>query len=395
MQDTFLDSLTEGELLALPYLFEFWAMNHQMPPNGDWRTWVIMGGRGAGKTRAGAEWVRAQVEGSKPLEAGRARRVALLGETIDQVREVMIFGESGILACSPSDRRPRWEPGRKRLIWPNGAVASVHSAFDSEGLRGPQFDAAWADELGCAAIDKGTNQPNKFLDPKSSESRLPKFSNGARDDFIQTQYLRAMASFWADEQNNPVSESYGGAMVDMSRAFVWAWDARPYPYFPNNPELWSDSDNYARGHWLNGRTSARSLASVVAEICDRTGLQFYDVSGLYGTVRGYLVNDVSEARASLQPLMLRYGFDAVERDGVLIFRMRTGGKPVPLNRETLALSSDLDASVEQMRKADAEISGRVRLRFLQADAGFDVLSEEAVLAEEKTTRFPPPKFQWL
>ncbi|MEP1612344.1 MAG: terminase family protein [Roseobacter sp.] len=147
VQDEFLNSLTEGELLALPYLFEFWGFEHQLPPEGDWRSWVIMGGRGAGKTRAGAEWVRSQVEGSKPLDEGRARRVALVGETIDQVREVMIFGDSGILACSPPDRRPVWEAGRKRLVWPNGAIATVHSAFDPEGLRGPQFDAAWVDEL--------------------------------------------------------------------------------------------------------------------------------------------------------------------------------------------------------------------------------------------------------
>ena len=133
--------------MALPFLFEFWAMPHQLPPEGDWRSWVIMGGRGAGKTRAGAEWVRAQVEGARPLDVGRCRRVALVGETIEQVREVMIFGDSGILACSPADRRPDWEATRKRLVWPNGAVATVHTAHDPDGLRGPQFDAAWVDEL--------------------------------------------------------------------------------------------------------------------------------------------------------------------------------------------------------------------------------------------------------
>ena len=106
-----------------------------------------MGGRGAGKTRAGAEWVRAQVEGSGPLDDGTARRVALVGETVDQVREVMIFGDSGILACSPPDRRPEWQAGRKQLVWPNGAVAQVFSAHEPDSLRGPQFDAAWVDEL--------------------------------------------------------------------------------------------------------------------------------------------------------------------------------------------------------------------------------------------------------
>lgn len=146
-QAEFLDSLSAGDLMALPYLFEFWAMDHQLPPEGDWRAWVIMGGRGAGKTRAGAEWVRAQVEGARPLDAGRCSRIALVGETIDQVREVMVFGDSGILACSPPDRRPVWQATRKRLIWPNGATAQAFSAHDPEGLRGPQFDAAWVDEM--------------------------------------------------------------------------------------------------------------------------------------------------------------------------------------------------------------------------------------------------------
>lgn len=128
-------------------MFEFWALPHQIAPDGAWKTWVIMGGRGAGKTRAGAEWVRAQVEGALPAEAGRAKRVALVGETVDQVREVMVFGESGILACSPPDRRPEWQAGRRQLVWPNGAVAQVFSAHDPDSLRGPQFDAAWVDEL--------------------------------------------------------------------------------------------------------------------------------------------------------------------------------------------------------------------------------------------------------
>ncbi len=145
--DEFLGSLSDGALLALPWLFEFWAQPHQLPPDGAWRTWVIMGGRGAGKTRAGAEWVRAEVEGAHPRAPGRSARVALVGETLDQARDVMVFGDSGILACTPPDRRPEWEAGRRRLVWPNGAVAQVFSAHDPDSLRGPQFDAAWADEL--------------------------------------------------------------------------------------------------------------------------------------------------------------------------------------------------------------------------------------------------------
>ena len=134
--------------MSLPWLFEHWAIEgHQMPPAGDWTTWVILGGRGAGKTRAGSEWIRAQVEGPKPGDPGICSRVALIGQTIDQAREVMIFGDSGIMRCTPPDRTPEWQASRKRLLWPNGAVAQVFSASDPESLRGPQFDCAWSDEL--------------------------------------------------------------------------------------------------------------------------------------------------------------------------------------------------------------------------------------------------------
>ncbi|MDQ2067705.1 terminase family protein [Xinfangfangia sp. CPCC 101601] len=145
--DAFLGGLSEATLLALPWVFDFWALPHQLPPEGAWTTWVVMGGRGAGKTRAGAEWVRRQVEGAKPSDPGRARRVALVAETLDQGREVMVLGDSGILASSPPDRRPKWISTRNTLVWPNGAEARVFSAHDPEALRGPQFDAAWADEL--------------------------------------------------------------------------------------------------------------------------------------------------------------------------------------------------------------------------------------------------------
>lgn len=122
-------------------------MPHQLPPEGDWRTWVVMGGRGAGKTRAGAEWVRAQVTSGNAADRGLRRRVGLIAETYEQAREVMVFGESGIIAISPEANRPKWIAGRKLLEWANGATAQVFSAQDFEALRGPQFDAVWVDEF--------------------------------------------------------------------------------------------------------------------------------------------------------------------------------------------------------------------------------------------------------
>lgn len=146
-QSDFIAELTNNELASLRYLFEFWALPHQCPPMGDWRTWVILGGRGAGKTRAGAEWVRGIVEGPTPLSEGQGRRICMIGETIDQAREVMVFGESGLLNICPPDRKPKWHASRRVLEWPNGALAYVMSAHEPDALRGHQFDFAWADEL--------------------------------------------------------------------------------------------------------------------------------------------------------------------------------------------------------------------------------------------------------
>ena len=115
----------------------------QTPPEGEWATWLILGGRGGGKTRAGAEWVAGQ--------ARTAGRIALVGPSLHDVREVMIEGPSGIRALPRYELggRPRWEASRRRLVWANGAVGMAFSAEDPESLRGPQFGAAWADEW-CA-----------------------------------------------------------------------------------------------------------------------------------------------------------------------------------------------------------------------------------------------------
>ena len=115
--------------------------------NRTWTVWLVLGGRGAGKTRTGAEWVRRMALGDASRGLPPAGRIALVGETYADVREVMIDGVSGLLAVHPRWERPVFEVGRRRLTWPNGAVAQAFSAEEPEALRGPQFDAAWCDEL--------------------------------------------------------------------------------------------------------------------------------------------------------------------------------------------------------------------------------------------------------
>uniref|UniRef100_UPI0039B953D1 baseplate multidomain protein megatron n=1 Tax=Albidovulum sp. TaxID=1872424 RepID=UPI0039B953D1 len=178
-----------------------------------------------------------------------------------------------------------WRVKDIRSWWENPHHDRIGGVKGAQSPWLPQSKPVWFTEFGCAAIDKGSNEPNKFLDPKSSESDLPYHSNGRRDDLMQMQYLRAMIDHWRDPANNPVSAGYGGPMVDMDRAHVWAWDARPFPQFPANIGVWADGDNYPRGHWITGRVSAQPLSSVVAEICGRSGVSDIDVGGLHGLVR--------------------------------------------------------------------------------------------------------------
>jgi phage terminase large subunit-like protein len=141
-----------GEMDFINEHWEIFAHAHQSPPilapNGHpWHTWLMIGGRGAGKTRAGAEWVRAQALGLPPFATEKAARIALVGETEHDVREVMIEGVSGLLAVHGWHERPVWLPSRKRLEWSDGQVAQAFSAEDPESLRGPQFSCAWSDEM--------------------------------------------------------------------------------------------------------------------------------------------------------------------------------------------------------------------------------------------------------
>lgn len=223
-QKAFLDGLGEEALLSLPWLWEFWALPHQLPPAGDWKTWVVLGGRGAGKTRAGAEWVRGQVEGARPHDPGRSRRVALVAETLDQARDIMVLGESGLVACSPPDRRPVWHSTRRLLVWPNGAEAQIFSAHDPESLRGPQFDCAWSDEL--AKWTKGDRAWSMLQfglrlgeDPRQTVTTTPRNVPTLKDLLVSPSTVATHAATEANRANlagsflDEIRSRFGGSQL--------------------------------------------------------------------------------------------------------------------------------------------------------------------------------------
>jgi len=136
-------SMTPSDMASLDAWFEFWAHKNQLPPNGEgWRTWLMMAGRGFGKTRAGAEWIFG-LANARPKVA-----IALVGATIADARSIMVEGVSGLLAVARNHaRRLNWEPSLGRLTWPNGSQAQLFSGDNADGLRGPEHDFAWCDEL--------------------------------------------------------------------------------------------------------------------------------------------------------------------------------------------------------------------------------------------------------
>ena len=190
-RQSFLAELRETERRTLLAYWPFWARTEQLPPAGDWNTWLICAGRGFGKTRAGAEWVRHQAH------ADPTARIALVGSSIGEARAVMVEGESGVLACCYNDQnRPVFEPSLKKLTWANGAQAMLFSAAEPESLRGPQHSHAWCDEI--AKWDNSSGRAMTMWDNLQLGLRL-----GEAPQVLATTTPRAvplMRRLMADEQ---------------------------------------------------------------------------------------------------------------------------------------------------------------------------------------------------
>lgn len=235
-------------------------------------------------------------------------------------------------------------------------------------------------EFGCPTIDGGTNQPNVFVDPKSSESLAPYFSRGWRDDHIQRAYIEAVLLYWRDPANNPESGRYSGRMIDVDECAVWTWDARPYPWFPALEDVWSDGANWRLGHWLNGRLGSASLPALVRALCIRGGLDpaLIDVSQLWGDVDGYVVGALESARSSIETLATYAGFDAVESEGRIVFRMR-GREPVArISLDDLSQAMDGNGDLLELERGqETELPQALKWTVMRADEEYDAATVES------------------
>lgn len=241
----------------------------------------------------------------------------------------------------------------------------------------PQSKPFWLMEIGCPAVDLGANQPNVFVDPKSSENALPYHSRGIRDDMMQRQFLHALIGSFDPASpvyragSNPTSVIDGRRMVDVDRIHVYAWDARPFPAFPANLDVWGDGENWRLGHWLNGRIASAPLPALVARIMTDTGFTDFDASGLVGMVPGYVIDRVMSVRDALQTLGLAFFFDAVESEGRIVFRHRGAGDAVvELTRDDLVETRADEALMTLTRGQETELPATAKITYIEASGDY-------------------------
>ncbi len=258
----------------------------------------------------------------------------------------------------------------------------------------PQSKPIWFTELGCPAIDKGTNQPNAFYDAKSSESTLPYYSSGNRDDVLQAKFLKVVDGYWsAAGAHNPISSVYGLPMVDAARIFIWSWDARPFPAFPQRSDVWSDGANYARGHWLNGRIGAVGLDTLIANVCSDYGLAAVQVDEVAGLVDGFIIERPMSARDALENLIVGFALDAVESEGVLKFRSRKQGSVLTISEDD-HVETAADAPLFALTRAqETELPSGLKLIYADSTADYrnavaDVKKQRGLSAREVVLELP-------
>lgn len=322
------------------------------PPTGDWRDGEDhLDAQAGARSADDPDYLRSQMDGGEAYDwfyASDADRQTQNRTPIEDTAH----GEHWVFR--PKDLLGWWAASHHER--PKGVRRAVATGWQS-GSKPIRLS-----EIGFPALDKGGNSPNLFFDPKSSESALPPFSNGERDDVFQQSALRAALSFW---QSQPAVEG----------TYVWAWDARPFPLFPVREDIWSDGANWAFGHWLNGRAGVSELGLVVRDICQRGGV-VVNANEVTGLVAGFALTGVSTLRAALVPLMSAHGIEAIERDGVLVFRHR-GVAPVR-DIEPRGLT---EGGLQTVRQLLDKAPGALRLTYIGGNEGYQPATVEARVPE--------------
>ena len=339
------------------------------PPITDWRDGADNLDAAAGF--AGAHdpaYLAARISGGEDFDWFYASEAARLSQTRTPITDGG-YGEPWVFRAK--DLISWWSnPHHDR---PGGARSAAATAWT------PEMKPIRLVEFGCPAVDKGANSPNLFIDPKSSESALPPFSSGARDDVGQRLALEAILSHFADPAANPVSTVYGAPMVQGLS--VWCWDARPFPDFPARSDVWADAPDWALGHWLNGRAGGGQLADLLAAILARGGIlpSAYDLSAAPGACTGYVIDRPGPLSAAIEPLTQAYPFDLAEQGGLITAVDRDGPAAFSLDATDLALPDQQPADLKATRtlKPAPDV---IRVRYVDQGADYQA-AQGAAMAE--------------
>lgn len=211
----------------------------------------------------------------------------------------------------------------------------------------PTQKPIWFTEIGCPAIDRGTNQPNVFYDPKSSESKLPFGSTGGRDDLIQYRFMRSQLEFWDNQQSvfdnpNPASTHYNGTMIDVENFWFWAWDARPFPDFPLQQNIWSDGDNWHRGHWLNGRLGGCPIDELIQQLFKDFGFENVIINA-DGFIDGYVLAREGSLEDAVKPLLSFFNISLREEGGNFVLLGKDYQQQLTISHDDLVQEDDVTA----------------------------------------------------
>jgi len=324
------------------------------PPAGDWRPGEAHIDALAGFSGPDdPAYLASQFAGGEGYDwyyASRADRDAQIRTPIDDTAH----GEHWVFR--PKDLAGWW--GAHHHERPGGIRAAEPTAW-VPGAKPVRFA-----EIGFPAVDLGPNSPNIFYDPKSSESALPPYSSGARDDVLQRRALSAALQ-------------YVSAQPYFEQAFVWCWDARPFPAFPSRAETWSDGENWQYGHWLNGRTGLAPLSDVVSDLARRAGVGDMDTGGLDGIVEGYAIDGVTTLRSALEPLRLAYDFALVETAAGLRADSLEDGSAAGSGAVDLAVGDLAAPGITWTDTLLDKAPGRLQLSFADPANGFQPGSVEA------------------
>jgi hypothetical protein len=256
-------------------------------------------------------------------------------------------------------------------VWPRDASTTAWV---------PGSKPVWFTEVGCPAIDKGANQPNVFYDRKSSESELPRFSNGRRDDAMQRAHLAAVVGAFdpatspAIDTFSPVSPLTGTRLLDPSGTHVWTWDARPWPAFPQLLEVWSDGENWERGHWLTGRLGGAPLDDLLARLFADWNLPRPEANRSGVVLDGFVIAGPSSLRSVLEPLLAATSVIGADTGTAIRFVLPRDAADLALGADDLLERGERTPIVAETREEASSLPIELRLRYFDSGRDYQIAS---------------------